>query len=75
MRRGGEDARCVLDEKGAGAAAEQAGVERAGLVGLPGDLLSSGTVSAQEMAWMAAALRRTNFRVGDDLPGRLTGDI
>lgn len=75
MRRRGENARCVLDEKGARAAAAQSGVERVGLVGLLGELLSSGTVTAQEMGRMATALRRTNFRVSDDLLGGLTRGI
>ena len=72
MRRRGKDARCVPGEKGARAAAEQAGAERIGLVGLLGELLSSGIVTARAMDRMAAALRRTNFRVSGALLGGLT---
>ena len=67
MRREGARARCVLDEKGARAVAGQVGISHVGLVGLLCELASTGTVTAQDMGRIVAALRRTNFRISDDL--------
>ena len=75
MRRRGEGARCVLDDKNARAAARHIGIGHVGLAGLLGELASAGTVTAQDMGGIAAALRKSNFRITDDLLGGLTDGI
>lgn len=67
MRRRGVVARCVLGDKKARAAAGRVGIGRIGLVGLLGELASAGAVSAQDMGSVVAALRRSNFHIGDNL--------
>lgn len=73
MRRKGQGARCVLDDKKARAAAERIGIGYVGLAGLLAELASAGTVPAHEMTKIAAALRRSGFRIGGDLLGGLAG--
>ena len=75
MRRMGEDVRCVLDEKDARTVAGRIGVGRVGLAGLLGELASAGLVTAQDAGGIAAALRKSNFRITDDLLGGLTDGI
>ena len=73
MRRRAARAQCVLDDKAARAAARRIGVAHIGLAGLLGKLATAGLVSAQDMAGIVAALRGTNFRIGDDLLDGLVG--
>ena len=75
MRRRGEGARCVLDEKKARAAAREIGIERVGLAGLLGEMASAGTVPADEMSRIVDALRRSAFRIRGDLLDGLGGGI
>ena len=75
MRRMGEDVRCVLDEKDARTVAGRIGVGRVGLAGLLGELASAGLVTAQDAGGIAAALRRSNFYITDDLLGGLAKGI
>ena len=67
MRREGQETRCVLDDKKARAAARRIGIAHVGLAGLLGELASAGLVTAQDMGGIVAALRRSNFYIGDDL--------
>lgn len=67
MRRRGVVARCVLGDKKARVAAGRVGIGRIGLVGLLDELASAGAVSAQDMGSIVAALRRSNFHIGDNL--------
>ena len=75
MRRRGEDARCVLDEKHARTVAGRIGISHVGLAGLLGELASAGLVTAQDMGGIAAALRKSSFHIGYDLLGGLGGAI
>ena len=75
MRRMGEDVRCVLDEKHARTVAGRIGVGRVGLAGLLGELASAGLLTARDAGGIAAALRRSNFYITDDLLGGLAGGI
>ena len=67
MRRAGQEARCVLDDKKARAAARLIGIRHIGLAGLLGELASAGTVTAHEMDKIIATLRRSDFHIRDDL--------
>ena len=67
MRRSGEGARCVLDDKKPRAAARQIGIDHVGLAGLLGELASAGAVPASEMDRIVEALRRSSFYMGDGL--------
>ena len=67
MRRSGEGARCVLDDKKPRAAARQIGIDHVGLAGLLGELASEGVVPASEMDRIVEALHRSNFYMGDGL--------
>ena len=73
MRRRGEGARCVLDEKKARAAAREIGIEHVGLAGLLGGMAYAGTVPADEMGRIVDALRRSDFRIRGDLLDGLGG--
>ena len=73
MRRRGARVQCVLDDKAARAAARRIGVAHIGLAGLLGEPATAGLVSARDMAGIVAALRGTNFRIGDDLLDGLVG--
>ena len=75
MRHMGEDVRCVLDEKDARTAAGRIGIRYIGLAGLLGELVSAGLVTARDAGGIAAALRKSNFRITDDLLGGLTDGI
>ena len=66
--------RCVVDDKTARAAARWIGIEYVGLAGLLGELASAGLVTAQDMGGIVAALRRSNFYIGDDLLDGLARD-
>ena len=67
MRREGQEARCVLDDKKARAAARRIGIAHVGLAGLLGEIASAGLVSMRDMGGIVAALRKSNFYIGDDL--------
>lgn len=75
MRRMGEEVRCVLDEKHARTVAGRIGIGRVGLAGLLDELASAGLVTAQDAGGIAAALRRSNFYITDDLLGGLARSI
>ena len=75
MRRRGEGARCVLDDRKARAAARRIGIEHVGLAGLLGELASAGAVPASEMGQIVDALRRSDFRIRGDLLDGLGGGI
>ena len=75
MWRMGEEVRCVLDKKSARTAAGRIGIRHVGLAGLLGELASAGLVTAQDAGGIAAALRKSNFRITDDLLGGLTDGI
>ena len=71
MRSPSARTRCVVDDKTARAAARRIGIEHVGLAGLLGELASAGLLTVQDMGGIAAALRRSNFCIGDDLLGGL----
>lgn len=74
MRRGRAGSRCVLDDKKARAAARRIGIEHVGLAGLLGEIASAGLVSMRDMGGIVAALRKSNFYIGDDLLAWLARD-
>lgn len=75
MRHQGEEARCVLDDKGARTAAEQAGIKYVGFVGLLGELSSTGIMTGSGMEGVVAALRKSNFRIKDSLLDGITKGV